>query len=59
MRSYAIRHHRTIISVLVVVLLFGLYLAHECDIFKNSNVEAVREITTELDETLLLAESSL
>lgn len=42
------------ISVLIAVVLVGLYLAFEYDIFKNSDGVAVHERVIELDEALLL-----
>src|SRR5580698_417783 len=42
------------ISVLIAVLLVGLYLTFEYDLFKNSDGVAVHKRTIELDEALLL-----
>jgi diguanylate cyclase (GGDEF)-like protein len=42
------------ISILIAVILVGLYLTLEYDIFKNSDGVSVHEKTVELDEALLL-----
>jgi predicted signal transduction protein with EAL and GGDEF domain len=42
------------ISILIAVILVGLYLTLEYDIFKNSDGVSVHERTIELDEALLL-----
>jgi diguanylate cyclase (GGDEF)-like protein len=55
-RSFAIRHRTSLkdISILIVMLLVGLYWTFEYDIFKNSDGVSVHERTIELDEALLL-----
>src|SRR6202041_2609921 len=42
------------LSILLAVLLVGLYLTFEYDLFKNSDGVSVHERTVELDEALLL-----
>jgi len=56
LRSFVIRHRRPIqdLSILVAVLLVGLYLAFEVDVFANEDKRTVHEQTIELDEVLLL-----
>jgi diguanylate cyclase (GGDEF)-like protein len=51
-----IRHRNSLkdISILIAVLLVGLYLTFEYDIFKNADGVSVHERTIELDEALLL-----
>lgn len=55
-RNFVIRYRTSLkdISVLIAVVLVGLYLAFEYDIFKNSDGVAVHERVIELDEALLL-----
>jgi diguanylate cyclase (GGDEF)-like protein len=55
-RNFVIRYRTSLkdISVLIAVVLVGLYLAFEYDIFKNSDGVAVHERGIELDEALLL-----
>ena len=51
-----IRHRKSLkdFSILLAVILVGLYLTFEYDIFKNSDGVSVHERTVELDEALLL-----
>jgi diguanylate cyclase (GGDEF)-like protein len=55
-RSFMIRHRNSLkdISILIAVILVGLYLTFEYDIFKNADGVSVHERTIELDEALLL-----
>jgi diguanylate cyclase (GGDEF)-like protein len=55
-RNFVIRYRTSLkdISVLIAVVLVGLYLAFEYDIFKNSDGVAVHQRVIELDEALLL-----
>ena len=56
MRRFVARYRTSLkdVSILIVILLVGLYLTFEYDIFKNSDGVAVHERTIELDEALLL-----
>jgi diguanylate cyclase (GGDEF)-like protein len=56
LRSLLIRHRRSIkdLSILVAILLVGLFVAFEVDIFANEDKMTVHEETVELDEVLLL-----
>ncbi|HEY4359036.1 MAG TPA: EAL domain-containing protein [Acidobacteriaceae bacterium] len=55
-KNFVIRHRRSFkdISILIAVLLAGLYWTFEYDIFKNSDGVSMHERTIELDEALLL-----
>jgi len=55
-RSFVMRHRRSIqdLSILLAVLLVGLFIAFEIDVFENENTVTVHEQTIELDEVLLL-----
>ncbi len=56
LRSFVIRHRRSIqdLSILLAILLVGLFIAFEVDIFANESTLTVHEETVELDEVLLL-----
>jgi diguanylate cyclase (GGDEF)-like protein len=56
MRNFAIRYRNSLkdVSILIVVLLVGLYLAFEFDIFSRSYGVAGHKKTIDLDEALLL-----
>jgi diguanylate cyclase (GGDEF)-like protein len=55
-RNYMVRHRTSLkdLSVLIAVMLVGLYLTFEYDLFKNADGVSVHERTIELDEALLL-----
>lgn len=48
------RTHLKDVSILIAVLLSGLYWAYEYDIFKDSDGVSVHKQTIELDEALLI-----
>jgi diguanylate cyclase (GGDEF)-like protein len=56
MRSFVIRHRTSLkdFTILLAVILVGLYLTFEYDLFKNSDGVSVHQRTIELDEALLL-----
>jgi diguanylate cyclase (GGDEF)-like protein len=55
-REFIIKNRTSLkdLSILLAVLLVGLYLTFEYDLFKNSDGVSVHERTIELDEALLL-----
>lgn len=55
-KAFIIRHRRSIsdLSIIIAVVLVGLYLALEYDFFKQEGHETVQQETIELDESLLL-----
>jgi hypothetical protein len=55
-RSFMISHRTSLkdLSILTAVILVGVYLTFEYDIFKNSDGVSVHEKMIELDEALLL-----
>jgi len=56
LRSFVIRHRRSIqdLSIILAILLVGLFIAFEVDIFANENTLTIHQETVELDEVLLL-----